>query len=223
MVKWQSDRNRGKRAARRPITACQTCRASKVKCDGRQRCSHCTLRGVACIYAYPRSSTSTRPSSDVRRGGHAACNEDTTMGDEFLGEWSPLPPTSTTVTAVAEMHRVMGPSSDDSLALLIRNACIDNGQAGTAHHDADNAGVFSSEMCTGLAAVEAGAVYDARGYELMTLPPQLSDSIGSTAPVVNPEYHDMNNSAYLQNVIIDSERTLFNSMAIADQYASPGQ
>ncbi|TQV94535.1 Fungal transcriptional regulatory protein [Cordyceps javanica] len=57
MVKWHADRNRGTRAVRRPITACQTCRASKVKCDGKQRCSHCTSRGVACVYATSKRST----------------------------------------------------------------------------------------------------------------------------------------------------------------------
>ncbi|KAK0724662.1 hypothetical protein B0H67DRAFT_568467 [Lasiosphaeris hirsuta] len=35
---------------RRPITACQSCRAAKVKCDGQQDCSRCNSRGMVCRY-----------------------------------------------------------------------------------------------------------------------------------------------------------------------------
>ncbi|KAK4178431.1 hypothetical protein QBC36DRAFT_104966 [Triangularia setosa] len=50
---WHSSASRpggGSPLVRRPITACQSCRAAKVKCDGQQECNRCTSRGIACRY-----------------------------------------------------------------------------------------------------------------------------------------------------------------------------
>jgi hypothetical protein len=50
MLKWQSSGT--KPLVRRPMTACQSCRTTKVKCDGQRQCNNCTNRGIACIYAH---------------------------------------------------------------------------------------------------------------------------------------------------------------------------
>ncbi|GBE90004.1 hypothetical protein BKA93DRAFT_923635 [Sparassis latifolia] len=39
------------RTPRRTPMACQFCRGRKMKCDGRQVCSNCNRRGIACTYA----------------------------------------------------------------------------------------------------------------------------------------------------------------------------
>lgn len=38
------------RTPRRTPMACQFCRGRKLKCDGRQTCSNCHRRGIACTY-----------------------------------------------------------------------------------------------------------------------------------------------------------------------------
>ncbi|ATY60727.1 Fungal transcriptional regulatory [Cordyceps militaris] len=100
MGKWQSDQNRSTRAPRRPMTACQTCRASKVKCDGKQRCRHCTLRGVACVYTNSRNTTA-RASGAVRKCSPKA-HMSAVPDDAHQHMWpAPLPTANT-----REMHGV---------------------------------------------------------------------------------------------------------------------
>jgi hypothetical protein len=48
MLKWQSSGT--KPLVRRPMTACQSCRTAKVKCDGQRECDNCTNRGIVCVY-----------------------------------------------------------------------------------------------------------------------------------------------------------------------------
>ena len=50
MLKWQSSST--KPLVRRPMTACQSCRTAKVKCDGQRECDNCTNRGIVCIYRH---------------------------------------------------------------------------------------------------------------------------------------------------------------------------
>ena len=49
---WQCSGIRSaKQVARRPKTACISCRTTRVKCNGRRDCERCTNRGIACRYA----------------------------------------------------------------------------------------------------------------------------------------------------------------------------
>lgn len=57
---WQS--SRPKPLARRPVTACVSCRTAKVKCNGPQ-CGRCTDRGIVCSY----TSTGTLDLNLVRK------------------------------------------------------------------------------------------------------------------------------------------------------------
>lgn len=63
---WQFSRGRGaKPLVRRPPTACEACRAAKVKCNGAQPvCGRCTDRGIMdCRYTAPSSSDKSEPSA----------------------------------------------------------------------------------------------------------------------------------------------------------------
>jgi hypothetical protein len=67
--KWQNAAPKVR--LRRPVTACQTCRAAKVKCDGQQDCSRCSSRGIAC--SYPTSVPSdTQSLMDLQSGTNMA-------------------------------------------------------------------------------------------------------------------------------------------------------
>lgn len=52
IVNWRKpeDCGRAKPLVRRPITACENCRAAKVRCNGQQDCHRCTTRGLVCAY-----------------------------------------------------------------------------------------------------------------------------------------------------------------------------
>ncbi|KAL4735226.1 hypothetical protein BDV11DRAFT_208679 [Aspergillus similis] len=62
---WQCPGSEGARpVVRRPITACDACRAAKVKCTGLQNaCDRCTGRGLPCKYTTPSSSSRSTASS----------------------------------------------------------------------------------------------------------------------------------------------------------------
>jgi hypothetical protein len=76
ILNWQSSKNRGaKPLIRRPVTACEPCRAAKVKCNAQKDCRRCSSRGIECVYVVPKNSsgvelqhqgrnpTNSRPSS----------------------------------------------------------------------------------------------------------------------------------------------------------------
>ncbi|KAB8212596.1 hypothetical protein BDV34DRAFT_184256 [Aspergillus parasiticus] len=51
VLNWQSPETQAsKPLIRRPMTACEACRAAKVKCNGQQSCERCTSRGLHCTY-----------------------------------------------------------------------------------------------------------------------------------------------------------------------------
>ncbi|KAB8224868.1 hypothetical protein BDV33DRAFT_187854 [Aspergillus novoparasiticus] len=51
VLNWQSPETQpSKPLIRRPMTACEACRAAKVKCNGQQSCERCTSRGLHCTY-----------------------------------------------------------------------------------------------------------------------------------------------------------------------------
>ncbi|KAI1441716.1 hypothetical protein F5Y02DRAFT_289927 [Annulohypoxylon stygium] len=55
---------------RRPMTACEACRAMKAKCDGQQPCQRCSTRSIACRYPTTTKSTSAdAPKRSHRRKG----------------------------------------------------------------------------------------------------------------------------------------------------------
>lgn len=62
---WQCPGSEGPRPViRRPITACDACRAAKVKCTGLQNaCDRCTGRGLPCKYTTPSTSSCSTASS----------------------------------------------------------------------------------------------------------------------------------------------------------------
>jgi hypothetical protein len=61
--KWQNAAPKAK--LRRPVTACQTCRTAKVKCDGQQDCSRCSSRGIACTYPTIMSLEDLQPGTNM--------------------------------------------------------------------------------------------------------------------------------------------------------------
>ncbi|KAJ1707303.1 hypothetical protein NYO67_10559 [Aspergillus flavus] len=51
VLNWQSPETQAsKPLIRRPMTACEACRAAKVKCNGQRSCERCTSRGLHCTY-----------------------------------------------------------------------------------------------------------------------------------------------------------------------------
>lgn len=50
---------------RRPVTACDACRAAKAKCSGKQGCDRCTTRGLLCTYKSQVAANRCPPSGDV--------------------------------------------------------------------------------------------------------------------------------------------------------------
>ncbi|KAI1462851.1 hypothetical protein F4805DRAFT_472067 [Annulohypoxylon moriforme] len=61
MSNWQCPSAEGLRTlVRRPMTACEACRAMKAKCDGKQSCRRCTTRGIACRYPTNKAADSTK-------------------------------------------------------------------------------------------------------------------------------------------------------------------
>lgn len=49
---------------RRPVTACDACRAAKAKCSGKQGCDRCTARGLVCTYKSRVAASRCPPSGD---------------------------------------------------------------------------------------------------------------------------------------------------------------
>lgn len=69
MLKWQSSGT--KPLVRRPMTACQSCRTAKVKCDGQRECDNCTNRGIVCIYIHT-SATVSPPAAPHTSAGESS-------------------------------------------------------------------------------------------------------------------------------------------------------
>ncbi|KAL4757481.1 Zn(II)2Cys6 transcription factor domain-containing protein, partial [Aspergillus foveolatus] len=99
---WQCPGSEGTRAVvRRPITACDACRAAKVKCTGLQNaCDRCTGRGLPCKYTTPSTSsrstasfasspnTSSSTSSNHQSPATAATSiSESNPSDSMLMEW----------------------------------------------------------------------------------------------------------------------------------------
>ena len=49
---------------RRPITACESCRVAKVRCNGQQKCRRCVAKGLSCIYTSSSIVGSRLPPDD---------------------------------------------------------------------------------------------------------------------------------------------------------------
>jgi hypothetical protein len=61
ILNWQSSKNQGATPLiRRPITACEACRAAKVKCNAQKDCQRCSNRGIECVYVAPSNSSDTK-------------------------------------------------------------------------------------------------------------------------------------------------------------------
>ncbi|TGO66321.1 hypothetical protein BOTNAR_0063g00020 [Botryotinia narcissicola] len=68
ILNWQSSRAQSaKPLIRRPITACEACRAAKVKCNAKSDCQRCRNRGNKCVYASANGSSESRLQSRLQR------------------------------------------------------------------------------------------------------------------------------------------------------------
>ncbi|KAL3436116.1 hypothetical protein BDV09DRAFT_165916, partial [Aspergillus tetrazonus] len=100
---WQCPGSEGSRpVVRRPITACDACRAAKVKCTGLQNaCDRCTGQGLPCKYTTPSTSscltassasppnTSSSTSSNYRSPATAATSiSGSNPSDNMSMEWA---------------------------------------------------------------------------------------------------------------------------------------
>ncbi|KAI5963895.1 ASG1 [Candida theae] len=86
---------------KRVTRACDTCRAKKVKCDGRQPCIHCTVYSFRCTYNEPnirnkKNSGIPKPSSpNVVAALHAAAANGTLYGDHHHHQGNGTPTSAT--------------------------------------------------------------------------------------------------------------------------------
>jgi hypothetical protein len=167
ITKWQSGKIRGTKAVRRPTTACQACRASKVRCEGKQRCRRCILRGIACIYIKPKSKLKSTDS-----GTNAALQASTqhahvpAVMDDQCVTWPPLPLLTTATTT----QRATDSSSSDDDPSLSQNISGIHGQ--TSLLDAYDLDSMVSQIDGALMAMEASTVYNTQfsGYDMQLNP-----------------------------------------------------
>ncbi|KAL4744992.1 hypothetical protein BDW72DRAFT_187556 [Aspergillus terricola var. indicus] len=73
---WQCPGSEGARpVVRRPITACDACRAAKVKCTGLQNaCDRCTGRGLPCKYTTPSARSTASSASPPNTSSSTSSN-----------------------------------------------------------------------------------------------------------------------------------------------------
>ncbi|OAA39505.1 Fungal transcriptional regulatory protein [Beauveria brongniartii RCEF 3172] len=188
IAKWQSSKIRETKAVRRPTTACQACRASKVRCEGKQRCRRCILRGIACVYH-------TKPKSKLKStdsGTNAAVQASTqyapvpaaaVMGDlpsvtdDQCVTWPPLPALATEKTIQRATEFI---SSDEGLSLSQNFSGI-NGQ--TSFLDAYDLDSMVSQIDGALIAMEASTVCNTyfSGFDVQLNPSGAFDMTQSAA------------------------------------------
>lgn len=92
VLNWQSpERQAAKPLMRRPMTACEACRAAKVKCNGQRACERCKNRGLRCSYSPALNAPG--------EAGHGVSNRRKSTGDRSAPTRSPsngqiIPPSS---------------------------------------------------------------------------------------------------------------------------------
>lgn len=185
MVKWQSGQSRGNKAARRPKTACQTCRASKVRCDGKPRCSHCTLRGVACIYNRPKSVIAAGANGTLQNSNQQAQQQSTAADGRYVVAW-PAPPPPSAWMAGETTRRVANPDSSDNGMVLSPNASLSGGR--TAYQDTPELNDMILQMNGESTTTEPTAVYEAQPPEFH-MPLDLASSFDMTSSTSAPDYN----------------------------------
>ncbi|KAM0173098.1 hypothetical protein ACHAPF_007013 [Botrytis cinerea] len=68
ILNWQSSKDQAaKTLIRRPITACETCRSAKVKCNAKSDCQRCRNREIKCVYKSANGSSEPRLHSRLQR------------------------------------------------------------------------------------------------------------------------------------------------------------
>ncbi|KAM3512509.1 hypothetical protein MY11210_003852 [Beauveria gryllotalpidicola] len=180
MVRWQGSKIRGTKAVRRPTTACQACRASKVKCEGKQRCRRCISRGIACVYPKPKSKLKSTDS-----GTNAAVEASTqhahvpAVMDDQCVTWPPPPPPALT-TGNTTQRATESSSSDDGLSLSQNFSGINRQTSFLDAHDLDN---MVSQIDGALIAMEASTVYNTQfsGFNMQLNPSGAFDMAQSAA------------------------------------------
>ncbi|KAL4904011.1 hypothetical protein BDW74DRAFT_154973 [Aspergillus multicolor] len=107
---WQCPGNEGARpVVRRPITACDACRAAKVKCTGLQNaCDRCTGRGLPCKYTTPSHAGSS--SSHARSTASSSPPNTSSSSSTSSNRQSP----STAASSIAGSNKS---SSSDAMAM----------------------------------------------------------------------------------------------------------
>ncbi|KAM3482824.1 hypothetical protein MY8738_003739 [Beauveria namnaoensis] len=155
MAKWQMGKIRETKAVRRPTTACQACRASKVRCEGKQRCRRCILRGIVCIYTKPKpksKSTDFETNAAVQASTQHV-HLPAVMDDQCV-TWPPPPALATENT----IQRATDSSSSDDGLSLSQNFSEFPGQ--TPFVDAYDLDSMGSQIDGALMAMEASTAYN---------------------------------------------------------------
>ncbi|KAM3564973.1 hypothetical protein ARSEF4850_001598 [Beauveria asiatica] len=186
LAKWQSGKICGTKAVRRPTTACQACRASKVGCEGKQRCRRCILRGIACVYhTKPKpklKSTDSGTNAAVQASTQyapvpAVMGDLPSVTDGQCVTWPPLP----ALEADRMIQRATESSSSDDGLSLSHNLSGIHRQ--TSFADAWDLDGMVSQIDGALIAMEASTVYDAyfSGFDVQLNPSGALDMTQSAA------------------------------------------
>lgn len=100
---WQNSASQGpsKPRARRPLTACEACRATKVKCSAQQPCDRCVAQGSVCKYSPRTTRREPTPDSLISQPSSAGSAEWSPMVQTFTGTVLPMDLNLRTVTHVS--------------------------------------------------------------------------------------------------------------------------
>lgn len=82
VLNWQSpEAQASKPVIRRPMTACEPCRAVKVKCNGQQACERCRNRGLRCTYTPPPNTQNLQnaQNGNGNENGHTSAESSARM------------------------------------------------------------------------------------------------------------------------------------------------
>ncbi|KAH8177876.1 fungal zn(2)-Cys(6) binuclear cluster domain-containing protein [Sarocladium implicatum] len=197
MLKWQSETHRATKTTRRPMTACQTCRSAKIKCDRKAICGHCSARGIACVYNKSKSSpTSTksavRNNSQSAQGAQGATAVD---GGALQTASEPSHP------AISTDATPTGPSSASTLDNEIAPPPVDKDAAASANHHTDPyredawLDLLTPSMTTAIPTTSAPYPGDDAWHLALDIPLDLATSVSHAPNLPMPDYSTDNFSS----------------------------